>query len=49
MPAIYLLCGGTGVRPGEFINALVTLKENKTQNSDWWGPDSWDDLDNFDF
>ena len=47
MPAVYLLYGGTGVRPGEFVNASVTLKENKTQNSDWWGPDSWDDPDIF--
>ena len=49
VPAVYLLCGGTGARPGEFVDASVTLKENETQNSDWWGPDSWDDPDHFNF
>ena len=49
VPAVYLLCAGTGARPGEFVDASVTLKGKRKRISDMWGPNPWDNPDNFDF
>jgi hypothetical protein len=50
LPAIWNLCGGTGARPGEFVDATAALRVDASKpgrDSGWRHP--WDDAENPEF
>jgi hypothetical protein len=50
VPAIWNLCGGTGARPGEFVDATVSLKSDTSKpGQDLNRLNPWDDANNPEF